>query len=288
LTEQIDAALYLNHPYGRPVIGWRHEMEQLSRDDAIGFYRRFYAPNNAVVIIAGDVGPAQARALAEETYGKIARHNAIVPRMRAQEPPPVAARSLTLADARVEMPTLQREYLVPSFTTGKRGESVALEVLAHILGSGSNSRLYLALVVEKQVAVAASAWYDASMLDLSKFTVSGSPRPEVTLPQLEAEIDAVIAQVIDKGVTEDELARTKTRLIADGVYAQDNQASMARWYGTALTTGASVNDVRNWPDRVRAVTADQVRDAARQWLEKRRSVTGFLVKDVSPQVEKRS
>jgi len=288
LTEQIDAALYLNHPYGRPVIGWRHEMEQLSRDDAIGFYRRFYAPNNAVVVIAGDVTPAQARALAEETYGKIARHNAIAPRMRAQEPPPVAARSLTLADARVEMPALQREYLAPSFATGKRGESVALEVLAHILGSGSNSRLYLGLVVDKQVAVAASAWYDASMLDLSKFTVSGSPRPGVTLPQLEAEIDAVIAQLIEKGVTEEELERTKTRLIADGVYAQDNQASMARWYGTALTTGASVNDVRNWPDRVRAVTADQVRDAARQWLDKRRSVTGYLVKDVSPQAEKRS
>ena len=115
---------------------------------------------------------------------------------------------------------------------------MALEVLAHILGSGSNSRLYRALVVDKQVAVAANAWYDASTLDMSKFTIDGSPRPGVTLPQLEAEIDAVIAQMIDKGVTEEELERTKTRLIADAVYAQDNQASMARWYGTALTTGA--------------------------------------------------
>jgi zinc protease len=288
LTEQIEAALYLNHPYGKPVIGWRHEMEELSRDDAIGFYRRFYAPNNAIVVIAGDVSIAQARALAEETYGKISRHAAMPPRKRAQEPPPAAARTVTLADARVEIPTLQREYLVPSFATGKRGESVALEVLAHVLGSGSNSQLYRALVVDKQVAVAASAWYDASMLDLSRFTVSGSPRPGVALTQLEAEIDAVIAQVIEKGVSEDELERTKTRLIADAIYAQDNQATMARWYGTALTTGASVNDVRNWPDRVRAVTADQVRDAARQWLDKRRSVTGYLIKDTSPQAEKRS
>lgn len=288
LTEQIDAALFLNHPYGKPVIGWRHEMEALSRDDAIGFYRRFYAPNNAIVVIAGDIDAAQARALAEETYGKIARHGAIAPRIRAQEPPPVAVRSLTLADARVEMPTLQREYLVPSFTTGKRGESEALEVLAHILGNGSNSRFYRALVVDKQVAVAADAWYDASALDMSKFGIHGSPRPGVTLPQLETEADAVIAKVIDKGVTAEELERTKTRLIADAVYAQDNQASMARWYGTTLTTGGSVNDVRHWPDRIRAVTADQVRDAARQWLDKRRSVTGYLIKDVSPQVEKRS
>lgn len=288
LTEQIDAALYLNHPYGKPVIGWRHEMEQLSRDDAIGFYRRFYAPNNAVVVIAGDIDPAQARALAEGTYGKIARHGPMAPRMRAQEPPPVAVRSLTLADPRVEMPTLQRAYLVPSFSTAKRGESEALEVLAHILGSGSNSRLYRALVVDKQLAVVANAWYDASELDMSKFGVHGSPRPGVTLPQLESEMDAVIAQVIDKGVTEEELERARTRLIADAVYTQDNQASMARWYGTALTTGASVNDVRRWPDRIRAVTAGEVRDAARQWLDKRRSVTGYLIKDVSPQAEKRS
>jgi zinc protease len=288
LAEQIDAALYLNNPYGKPVIGWRHEMEQLSRDDAIGFYRRFYAPNNAVVVIAGDVDPAKAKALVEEIYGKIPRHGNTAPRVRAQEPPPVAPRSLTLADARAEIPTLQREYLVPSFATGKRGESMAIEVLAHILGSGSNSRLYRGLVVDKQVAVAANAWYDASALDLSKFTVGSSPRPGVTLPKLEAETDTIITQVIEKGVTAEELERTKTRLIADAVYAQDNQASMARWYGTALTTGASVNDVKNWPDRIRAVTAEQVQDAARQWLDKRRSVTGYLIKDVSPQAEKRS
>ncbi|MFZ0258796.1 MAG: pitrilysin family protein [Pseudolabrys sp.] len=288
LGEQIDAALYLNNPYGKPVIGWRHEMEELSRDDAIGFYRRFYAPNNAVVVIAGDVDPAKARALVEETYGKVPRHNNLPPRIRAQEPPPVAARSLTLADARAEIPTLQREYLVPSFATSKRGESMALEVLAHILGSGSNSRLYRGLVVDKQVAVAANAWYDASTLDLSKFAIGGSPRPGVTLTQLEAETDAIVVEVIAKGVTSEELERAKTRLIADAVNALDNQASMARWYGTALTTGASVNDVKNWPDRIRAVTAEQVQDAARQWLDKRRSVTGYLVKDVSPQAEKRS
>jgi zinc protease len=288
LSEQIDAALYLNHPYGKPVIGWRHEMEQLSRDDAIGFYRRFYAPNNAIVVIAGDVDPLKVRTMVEETYGKIPRHGTVAPRLRPEEPPPVAVRSLTLADPRVEMLTLQREYLVPSFRTAKRGESEALEVLSHILGSGSNSRLYRALVVDKQMAVMASAWYDANAFDLSKFGVVGGPRPGVTLQQLESEIDAVIAQIIDKGVTPEELERTKTRLIADAVYAQDNQATMARWYGAALTTGATVNDVKSWTDRIRAVTAEQVQAAAKQWLEKQRSVTGYLIKDKSPQVEKRS
>ena len=287
LGEQIDAALYLNNPYGKPVIGWRHEMERLSRDDAIGFYRRFYGPNDAAVVIAGDIEPEAARKLSEETYGKVPRHTNIAPRKRAQEPPPVAVRWLTLADPRVEQPMMQRSYLVPSFATGKEGESEALEVLAHILGAGNNSRLYRTLVVDKHVAVSAGAWYDSAAIDMSKFGVFGAPSDGNTLPQLEAATDDVIADVIAKGITAEELERTKTRLIADAIYAQDNQATMARWYGSALTTGSSVEDVQRWPDRIRAVTAARVQDAARQWLDKRRSVTGYLVKDAAPP-EKRS
>ena len=288
LGVQIDAALYLNHPYGKPTIGWRHEMEQLSRDDAVGFYRRFYAPNNAVVVIAGDIEPNQALKFAEDTYGKVARHADILPRQRPQEPPPAAVRSLILADPRVEQPLLQRAYLVPSFATAKPGQSEAIEVLTHILGSGSNSRLYRVLVVDKRIAVMAGAGYDSSALDSSKFGVFGAPRPGVTLPQLESETDAVIADVISHGVTAEELERAKSRMIADAVYAQDNQVSMARWYGAALMTGATVNDVRHWPERIRAVTAEGVQEAARTWLDKRRSVTGYLIKDAGPQTEKKS
>ncbi len=289
LGEQIDAALFLNHPYGKPVIGWRHEMEQLSRDDAIDFYKRFYGPNNAVVVIAGDVDGAVVHQLAQDTYGKVARRSDIGPRKRPQEPAPAAARSLTLADPRVEQPNVSREYLVPSFATARRGESEALEVLGHVLGSGSNSRLYRALVVEKNVAVSAGAWYQSTALDMSKFGVHGTPRPGVTLPQLEADIDAVIAELIAKGISAEELERAKTRMIADSVYARDSQASLARWYGSALTTGATVEDVRLWPERIKAVTAAQVQEAARAWLDKRRSVTGYLIKDTTePQLEKRT
>jgi zinc protease len=284
----MDAALYMNSPYGKPVIGWRHEMEQLSRDDAVGFYRRFYAPNDAVVIIAGDVEPKEALKFAEDTYGKIARHANILPRHRPQEPPQVAVRSLTLADGRVEQPMLQRIYLAPSFATAKPGQSEALEVLAHILGGGSNSRLYRTLVVDKGVAVMAGTGYDSSTLDMSKFGLFGTPRPGVTLPQIESEIDAVIADVIAHGVTAEELERSKTKMVADAVYAQDNQATMARWYGSALMTGATVDDVRKWPERIRAVSAAQVQDAARTWLDKRHSVTGYLIKGVSLRAEKKS
>jgi zinc protease len=280
LSEQIEAALFLNHPYGRPVIGWRQEMEHLSREDAIAFYKRFYGPNNAIVVIAGDIDAQQALAFAKDTYGKIASRADIPPRVRPQEPPPVAVRSLTMADPRVEMPVLQRDYLVPSFHTAKAGESEALEVLVHILGSGNNSRLYQSLVVEQKIAVSAGAWYDSGAVDQSKLVVFGSPAQGNTLPQLEAAIDGVLAAVADKGITDDELKRAKTRMIADAVYTHDSQSSMARWYGEALATGSTVADIYGWPGRIRKVSAEQVRDAARAWLKKERSVTGYLVKEL--------
>ncbi|MBV6487873.1 MAG: putative zinc protease [Pseudorhodoplanes sp.] len=287
LGEEIEAALYLNHPYGRPVIGWRNEIEALTRDDALAFYRKYYTPNNAVLVIAGDVSAAEVKALAEETYGKVARRSELPPRVRPKEPHQRAVRTVTLADPRVAQPSLQRSYLVPSHHTAAPGQAEALEVLAHILGNGSNSRLHRALVVERQIAVSAGAWYQGSMLDDTRFGVYGTPRPDISLPQLDEAIDTVIAELAERGVTAEELERTKTRLVADTIFAQDNQSTLARWYGTALTTGMTVDSIRTWPDRIRAVTADQVRDAARQWLDKRRSVTGFLIKEVGRE-EKRS
>jgi zinc protease len=288
LGEQVVAALYLNHPYGRPVIGWRHEIEKLDREDALAFYRRFYTPNNAVVVVAGDVDTAEVKALVEKTYGRIEPRATIGPRVRPKEPLPEAARHVTLADPRVAQPSLQRSYLVPSYATAKPGEAEAIDVLAHIVGNGSTSRLYRNLVAEKNIATSAGAWYQGSALDLSRFGVYASPKPGTTLPQLEEAMDAVIAEIAQNGITPDELQRAKTRMIADVVYDQDNQSTLARWYGTALTTGMTVESVRTWPDRIRTVTADAVREAARQFLDKRRSVTGYLVKAANRPEEKRS
>ncbi len=288
LAEQVQAALYLNHPYGRPVIGWRREIEALGREDALAFYRRFYTPNNAVVVVAGDVTAPEVKALAEETYGKVARRAEVKPRARPQEPEPMSVRQVTFADARVAQPSLQRVYLVPSFSGAKPGEAEALDVLAHILGSGSTSRLYRALVIDKSLAVDAGAWYQGVSLDATRFGVYAAPRPGVELGQLEAALDGVVAELAERGVTDDELERAKTRMVADLVYAQDSQAALARYYGLALTTGSSIDDLRARPERIRAVAADQVREAARRWLDKRRSVTGYLVKDVARHWEKRS
>jgi zinc protease len=282
LDEQMEAALYLNHPYGRPVIGWHHEIEQLNRDEALAFYRRFYTPNNAILIVAGDVTADEVKTMAEETYGKVKQVTAIAPRVRPREPEQDAPRTVTLADPRVNQPSVQRYYLAPSYTTAKPGEAEALDVLAHILGRGSNSRLYNALVLDKGIAVNASAGYQGSALDYSRLNVSGSPKPGTTLTQIEEAIDAVIAEISDKGVTAEELDRSKNRLIADAVYAQDSQSTLARWYGAALTTGGTVEQVQSWSERIRAVDAAAVQAAAKQWLDKRRSVTGYLIKDTRP------
>jgi len=280
LVEQMNAALYLNHPYGRPVIGWRPEIESLSRDEALAFYRRFYTPNNAIVVVAGDVTTEEVKADAEETYGKVAPRAEIVPRQRPREPVQEAPRTVTLADVRVEQPSLTRFYLVPSRTTAKPGESEALEVLAHVLGGGANSRLYRALVVEQGIALSAGANYSDTALDYGKFGVYGAPKPGKTLHDVEAAIDAVLADVSEHGVTADELELAKNRLIADTIYAQDNQATLARLYGAALATGQTVDMVRNWPEAIRAVTADAVHQAARTWLDRRASVTGYLVNNL--------
>jgi zinc protease len=290
LTEQIMAALYLNHPYGRPVIGWHHEIEQLSRDDALAFYRRFYAPNNATLVIAGDVDISEVRPMAEQTFGKVTPQPAIpARRLRPQEPEPVAPRSVTLSDPRVEQPSVKRYYLVPSAATAAPGESPALDVLAQLMGGGSNSYLYRALVVDHPLAVSAGAGYQGTSLDATQFMISASPKQGVEFSQIEQVIDGVIADVGQKLASADDLERVKTQLIAEAIYAQDNQATLARWYGGALTTGLTVEDIRSWPDRIRAVTAEQVRAAAQKWLDRNRSVTGYLIKDLtSKREEKRS
>jgi len=287
LGEQMDAALYLNHPYGRPVIGWRPEIEQLNREDALAFYRRFYSPNNAIVVVTGDVTAEEVKADAEATYGKIADRAETNPRHRPMEPLQEAPRTVTLADLRVEQPSVSREYLVPSEHSARPGESEALEVLAHVLGSGENCRLYRGLVVDQGLALNAGASYSGTAVDYAKFAVFGAPKPGVSLSQLEAAIDGILSEIIAHGISSDELERAKTRLIAEAVYAEDNQATLARWYGSALATGQTVENVRRWPDRIRAVTADAVQNAARTSLDRRHSVTGYLVKSLQSE-EKRS
>jgi len=280
LGEALQAALFTQHPYGRPIIGWSHEIESLDRADALAYYDRFYTPENAILVVAGDVDAAEVIRLAEKYYGPIAARGAPPKRFRPREPEPRAHRLVTLADEKVEQPMHQSIFLVPSYRSAAPGEAEALEVLAHVLGGGHTSLLFKTLVMEDKIAVTAGAHYQGTSVDDTRFYVFAVPAPGVSLERLDAAIDAVIAGAAH-GVQAADVRRAKTRLVADAIYAQDNQATLARWYGASLAADLRLEDVAQWPERIEAVSAADVQKATR-WLDKRRSVTGFLLPAEAP------
>ena len=277
LGEMAQAVQYLSHPYGTPVIGWEHEMAQLSREDALAFYKTYYAPNNAILIVAGDVTPEEVRALAEKYYGPHKANPDLKPRHRPQEPPQLAARRVIYHDPLVREPALRRSYLAPTRVAGETAHAVPLQVLSEILGGGVVSRLYQALVVEQRVATSAGSYYDSVSLDDSTFTVYGSPVPGGDVEAVETGIDEVLADLLADGVTEAELKRAKDGLIAAAVYARDDLNQAPRVLGNGLTAGLTVAQIESWPDEVAAVTAADVLAAAKAVLDERRSVTGLLL-----------
>ncbi len=276
LGEAVQAALYQNHPYGIPVIGWQHEVQALTKEDAISFYNKYYTPNNAVLVVAGDVSADEVKVLAEKTYGKVARRAEPGPRLRPQEPEPKAARTVSLSDPRVTSASWQRTFLVPSYTTAKPGEAEALDILGEILGGSSTSRLYKQLVISAKLAASAGGYYQGSALDNTRFMVYATPRQGVTLEQIEAEIEKVVDEVLDKGVTEKEVARGINRQLKSVIFSRDSQSALARIYGASLMVGETLEDIDQWPSRISKVTVEDVNAAARKYLKKTRSVTGYL------------
>ncbi|MER8728877.1 insulinase family protein [Mesorhizobium sp. M1227] len=277
LDEEIDATLWQNQPYRIPVIGWMQEMEKLNRTDAMAFYNKYYTPNNAVLVVAGDVEPETVKALAEKTYGKIARGPDLPPRIRPVEPEQNTRRTVMLTDGRVSVPSFTTQWVVPSYHTAKPGEAEALDVLSEILGGGNRSRLYQELVVRQGIAAEAGAFFQGTMLDDTNFTVYGAPRGDAKLADIEAAVDAEIARIAKDGVTSDELEKSKDRFVRSMIFARDKQEDMANIYGSTLATGGNVQDVQQWPDRIRKVTADQVKEVAARYLNLDHATTGYLL-----------
>jgi zinc protease len=277
LGEEFSSALFVHHPYGTPIIGWEHEIEGLDRRDAFAYYQRFYTPENAILVVAGDTDAAEVRALAQASYGAIPARGETPVRKRPAEPDPRAARRVALSDPRVRQPSLRRGWLTPTYTAGERGEVFALEIAAEILGGGTTSRLYRSLCVEQQLAAGASAYFMGSMVDRAAFQLSVSPRPGVGMDALEAGLDTALALFLADGPSEVELTRAKTRLIAETIFARDSQSSLARTFGASLAVGETVEDVLAWPDRIEAVARDAVVEALRRYLRPDRSVTGLLL-----------
>ena len=280
LREQTMATLFLNHPYGRPIIGWEHEMKGLTRQDALDWYGRWYAPNNAMLVVAGDVSAAEVRILAERFYGPIPR-KAVPHRVRAHEPPAIAARRVELKDSRVRQPSWSRGWLAPSQSRalGTLGpdSADALDVAAELLGGGPSSRLARALVHDQSLATGAAASYDSASLDLSSFWVFASPRPGIEPAALEEAVEKVLRDTLASGFSDDEVARAKTRMADAAVFARDSLQAGARAFGTAFTTGRDVAYVESWPQRLAAVTAAQVNAALRAVLDPDAHVTSILL-----------
>ncbi|APE44803.1 peptidase M16 [Sulfitobacter alexandrii] len=278
MSEQMNAAQYLNHRYGSPVIGWMHEMEALDLEDALSFYQTYYSPNNAILVVSGDVQPDEVRRLAEKYYGVIPANPDLPERVRTQEPPQTAERRLIFRDERVAQPYVSRSYLAPERDPGDQKEAAALTLLAEILGGGTTSFLAEKLQFDQQLVTYSGAFYRGVSLDDTTFDLAVVPAAGVSLQQAEDAMDAALADFMQTGVDAEQLDRIKLQIRASQIYARDDADSVANRYGQALATGLSVEDVQNWPDVLEAVTADDIMAAARDVFDRKRSVTGWLMK----------
>lgn len=277
LQEQMAAAQYLNHPYGRPVIGWKHEVEGLSRETALAFYKANYAPNNAIVIVAGDVTPEAALDLAKAHYGPLEPSVAIRPRARPSEPPQLGERRIVMEDERVSEPYVVRSYLAVERNSGDQKKAAALTLLADLLGGNPTTSLFAReLQFKRKVAVWSAAFYDGTSVDADTFGVYVNPMPGVSLADAEAAMDEVIADFLRNGVDDADLDRIKTQIRAATIYARDDAGGLARHYGQALAVGLTVKDVQDWPEILQAVTEAEIMTAAQEVFDRKRAVTGWL------------
>ncbi|MEO0664660.1 MAG: pitrilysin family protein, partial [Pseudomonadota bacterium] len=285
MQEQVRAALFQNHRYGVPIIGWRHEIEELGLDDANAFYEAHYAPNNAILVVAGDVEPDEVRALAEKHYGVIPANPAIVERARPVEPVQRAERRIVFRDARVAQPYMQRTYLAPERNAGDQREAAALTLLSSVLGgSGATSVLGERLEFEEQTAVFTGAYYSGQSLDQTTFSLLAVPSPGTTLEEIEAAVDREVAAFLERGVDEAQLERIKAQWRASEIYALDDVQGLARIYGSALTQGLTVEDVEAWPSIIQSITGEEIIAAAERVFDRDRSVTAYLTTPLTEEV----
>ncbi|MBI3438946.1 MAG: insulinase family protein [Proteobacteria bacterium] len=277
MGERMRAMLHPNSPYGTPVIGWLNEMQQLDHDRALEFYRTWYAPNNAILVVAGDINAAELRPIVERTYGRLQPTRNLPARTWAQDPPSAGPMRVIHRDEKVRQPSFSRAYPAVSYETAHNREAYALDVAIQILGGSETSRLYRALVEDQRIAVSAGASANTDGIGGGSVSVGATPAEGVAPERLEAAIDQVIAQFLHDGPTEAELTRAKSQLAAAAIYAQDSQEALANMYGSGLVRGESMDEIVNWPDDIQTVTREQVVAAARNALVLNNSVTGWLM-----------
>ena len=281
LDEQMNAALFRNHPYHWPIIGWLHEMEGLTKQDVLAFHERWYHPNNAILILSGDITAAEARPLVEKYYGDLPKAE-IPARIWNQEPPQNTQRHIVLHHANVKQPMLRRSYVAASMKSGNTKDVFPLFMLAQLLGEGKTSRLYKSLVVEQKLATGTDVGYNGFTFGPSQLEITLIPEQGVTLEVLEKALDKELARAMKDGFTASDMTRAKTQLKAETLYARDGLSGVARIMGWITIVGLDKNTFARWPQLIEAVTPQQVQDAAHATLIPTGSVTGYLLPEEKP------
>ncbi len=273
-AEKRRATLFPAHPYGRPIIGWRDDIAQLTPRDAQAFYQRFYAPQNAILVISGNVTMADVLASAAATFGRVEGGNAS-PRPPLPPLPQTKNERVEMQDERVTKPSVAAQTLVPS-----RGmdatRSYALEVLAEALGGGEVGLLYRRFVLEMKAASGVSVSYYPIARGPSVFSWGAIPAGDGDVRALESQIKMWLSQKAEKGFSGQDVARAKKRLESAAVFARDRLLTPAQIMGEALAVGLSVEEVEAWPQRIHAVTVAQVNAAFRDVMQQKGWVTGIL------------
>ena len=263
LQEQVLSALWKGHPYEITVIGKMEEVAALTPQDGLDFYKQYYSPENAILVVAGDVTLADVLPLAEQHYGTIQPTGTVLGERKWQSVAPLTETQLiTHSDPKVRQPVWSRYYL--GYSQRRQPEqALALDVGLEILGGGMTSRLYQSLVEKQQLAITANAYGWTTLHDEGPAVLSASPAPGVSLETLEAALIAEVEKVLAEGFTEEEVRRARNKLAADAIYARDSQAGMANLFGGWLAIGGSVEDLISYPDDVRAVTPEAAIAAVR-------------------------
>jgi len=276
LAEQMNAALFRNHPYHLPIIGWQHEMLGLTKKDALAFHEAYYHPNNAVLIVSGDITAAELKPLAEKYYGVLPKKD-VPARNWLAEPPSIAARSVTLHHKNVKQPVLTRVYEAPSVQYGETDLAIPSFVLSHLLGGGKNSVLYRSLVVERKIAADVDVSYNFYTLGPSEFQIEIIPENNANLEVIEKALDEELAKFLKSGADMEALARTKRLMQAEAIYAREGLTGMSNIVGWMVMSGLPPEELNRWTDVIGSVTSAEVQRAAQLIIRPASSVTGYLL-----------
>lgn len=263
-SENMQRSLWQDHPYANPVSGTETEILNLTPDDVMDIYRRYYAPGNAVVVLAGDIEPETAYRLAEKYYGKVPPRD-IGSRIVFPDMNPTLKSRLSMELPRVELPRIVRRYMADSYNTDA-GRIYALAVLSRYLGEGDTSALYKELVIRRELALDVSSSYNYASRSYGSFNIAAVPQNGVSVEELQQALDEAVADAVD-AIDDEKITKIKNKMLAGLIYLKDNPFDAAYIVGSLYSIGMSREDIENYADNIRKVSADDVREAAQQLLK---------------------